>query len=355
MQTAFYINEFKKALQMKKQITLALLVAILCNSTTLAKAKTEEQLTPSVNRIELSFEQAFELMMANNNALKACLADIKAKQYEKKAAIGTFFPIVGVDMTYVHFGDDVSVNTPPVHAGGTTINIPSILIQDKNLWTTNFGAVWNIFTGGKRLALTSAARAKLEGSNNNYKKLTNNLTIALVEKYYGLIFFEDVSKAKKQVLDSNKQHLEDAKKLEKTGIIPKSERLHAEVAYNQALRDYKASLRDIDVIEEGLMFVAITGNLRSSFSFGAFFASLGFSLAGITYPTTSMPLGIKMYSSLLPIRPFVNLFVDQTLRGFQPHYEFIYLRWLLILILFTSCFIPLLKKKAKNEKYWFGV
>lgn len=105
----------------------------------------------------------------------------------------------------------------------------------------------------------------------------------------------------------------------------------------------------------GVMFIGLTGNLRAGFSFGAFFASLGFSLAGITYPTVSMPLGIRMYSSLLPIRPFVSLFVDQTLRGFQPHYEFIYLRWLLFLILFTSCFIPLLKKKAENENYWFKI
>ena len=48
------------------------------------------------------------------------------------------------------------------------------------------------------------------------------------------------------------KHLKDAKLLEKEGIISKSERLHAEVAYADAMRDYKASLRDANVIEEGL-------------------------------------------------------------------------------------------------------
>ena len=36
-------------------------------------------------------------------------------------------------------------------------------------------------------------------------------------------------------------------------MIPKSERLHAEVAYNQALRDYKSATRDIDIVKEGLI------------------------------------------------------------------------------------------------------
>lgn len=252
---------------MKKRIIAAILIVILSNGMAFAKDKNvkndsqniiikEETKTPvkgTIEHVELSFEQAFELMMANNNGIKACLEDIKVKQYEKKAAIGTYFPKLNVGTSYVHFGDQITVNTPPVHLGASTVNVPSILIQDKNLWTTNFGAVWNIFTGGKKLALNSAARAKLEGSNNNYKELTNNLTVALVEKYYGLIFFQDVAKAKKQVLDNNKQHWEDAKKLEKAGMIPKSERLHAEVAYNQALRDYKSATRDIDIVKEGLI------------------------------------------------------------------------------------------------------
>ena len=41
----------------------------------------------SVQKVDMSFEQAYELMLANNNAIKACLEEIKEKQYLKKAAV----------------------------------------------------------------------------------------------------------------------------------------------------------------------------------------------------------------------------------------------------------------------------
>ena len=83
---------------MKKRIVAAILIVILSNGIALAKDKNvknnsqniitkEETKTPvkgTIEHVELSFEQAFELMMANNNGIKACLEDIKVKQYEKK-------------------------------------------------------------------------------------------------------------------------------------------------------------------------------------------------------------------------------------------------------------------------------
>ena len=103
----------------------------------------------------------------------------------------------------------------------------------------------------------------------------------------------------------------------------------------------------------GIMFVAITSNLRLSFSCGAFYTSLGFTFAGMTYPNMAMPLFGRAYSSLLPVRPYVNLVVDQIMRGFQPHYDLIYIWWMLGLAIFGSLFLPLLKKHAQNERQWF--
>lgn len=205
-----------------------------------------------VQKMDLSFEQAYELMMANNNAIKACLEEIKAKKYEKKAAVGAFFPKIGLNSTYAHLDGDVTVNSPPVHVGSMSLPVPPIVLQNQNLWATSAGAVWNVFTGGKILALNSAARAKLEGSNQKYRVLTNELTAELVRRYYGLKLAQDVVEVRHQVLMTTKKHLEDAKKLEEAGIIAKTERLHAEVAYRQAERDYNTAVRDTEIIEDGL-------------------------------------------------------------------------------------------------------
>ena len=45
----------------------------------------------SIQKVGLSFEQAYELMLVNNNALKAATKEIKQRDYERKSAIGQYF------------------------------------------------------------------------------------------------------------------------------------------------------------------------------------------------------------------------------------------------------------------------
>lgn len=105
----------------------------------------------------------------------------------------------------------------------------------------------------------------------------------------------------------------------------------------------------------GIMFVSITSNLRLSFSCGAFYTSLGFTFAGMTYPTIAMPAFAKFYSALLPIRPYISLLIDQTLRGIPPIYDLVYARWLFLLGMIGFCTLPLLKKHAQDESQWFKI
>ncbi len=203
-----------------------------------------------IERVDLTFEQAYELMLENNNKLKAYNELIKQMKFEKRSALGQFSPKVVLNATYIHFDDNLTLTS-----SGKVMAIPfsaNTLIQDQNVFTAGGAVVWNIFTGGKLLSNHAAARAKLEASNEKYREVQDELTLELVKRYYGLRMARDVVEVRKQVADGIGKHLKDAKLLEKEGIISKSERLHAEVAYADAMRDYKASLRDTNVIEEGL-------------------------------------------------------------------------------------------------------
>jgi len=234
---------------MKRFLKIILIIFCLTFETSIA---TEIQ-KGGVEHVELSFEQAYELMLENNNSLKAYNELINKSKYEKRSAIGQFFPKVGLNATYIHFSEDMTLNS----SGAIDLPIPinfsaNTLIQEKNVFAFGGSAVWTIFTGGKLLSNHAAARAKLEASNEKYREIKDNLTLELVKRYYGLRLARDIVNVRKQVADGMEQHLKDAKLLEKEGIISKSERLHAEVAYSNAMRDYKTSLRDANVIEEGL-------------------------------------------------------------------------------------------------------
>lgn len=229
---------------MKKIITAIVTIFLTANFSYALEAKVE--------KYEIDFPTAYELMFNNNNSIKAILEEINVKKYKKNAAIGEFMPKVGMNATFVHFDKDIETGTNSIPVMGTTVTIPNLVIQEKNVTTFGFTALWNVFTGGKILALNSAARAELAGSNFKYKSLSGSLTTKLVERYYGLALAQDVAEVRKMVKDTIEEHLNDAKLLEKEGMIPKSERLHAEVAYKQAKKDYDAAVKDVSIVEEGV-------------------------------------------------------------------------------------------------------
>ncbi len=229
---------------MKKIITAILTIYLTANFSFAYESKIE--------KYEIDFPTAYELMFNNNNSIKAILEDIKVKKYKKNAAIGEFLPKVGMNATFIHFDKDIQTGEHSIPIMSSTVTIPNLVIQEKNVTTFGFTALWNVFTGGKILALNSAARAELAGSNLKYKSLSGSLTTKLVERYYGLALAQDVAEVRKMVKDTTEEHLNDAKLLEKEGMIPKSERLHAEVAYKQAKKDYDAAVKDVSIVEEGV-------------------------------------------------------------------------------------------------------
>ena len=157
------------------------------------------------------------------------------------------------------------------------------------------GANWNVFTGGRILAANSAARANFEGANQKYREKVNELTVDLIKRYYGLRLAEDVVKVRKQVLESVQGHLEDAKKLEKAGIIAKSERLHAEVAYSEAERELKSAIRDKNIVEKSLF--SLVQNKDKDNENGEFSASSNLFMFQGTLPSQEDFLKMTMKSN----------------------------------------------------------
>lgn len=223
---------------MRKKLIAIVFIIFVLNT----RAFAQEVQKGSVETVEMTIEQAYDLLLANNKSLKVAEEVINEKKYKKRAAIGHFFPKVVVNTTYIGFSQPI----------GTEVAGRELVFQDRNVWGVGGGALWNIFTGGKILAMNSAARANYIGANEKLREVRDTLTSTLIERYYGLKLARDVVTVRKQVLETTQKHLEDAKKLEAAGIIPKSERLHAEVAFSKADREYKAATRDAIVVEDAL-------------------------------------------------------------------------------------------------------
>lgn len=192
---------------------------------------------------DLSFEQAYELMLVNSNELKSAEYGKTAARYERNSARGLFSPKVGINTTVAMLDHDIAMKVP---------GLGTMPLQNKNLWLGSAGVVWNVFTGGKIIAANQIANAKYGISDYRYIQKKSALMTDLIKKYYGVCLMQDVLKVREEVLTLTEKHLSDAIKYEQQGLIAKSERLHAEVAKAKAERDYKAAKKDLNVANSAL-------------------------------------------------------------------------------------------------------
>ena len=101
----------------------------------------------------------------------------------------------------------------------------------------------------------------------------------------------------------------------------------------------------------GIAFVEVLGNLRFSLSCGAFYTGLGFTFAGLTYPANSMPFLLKLYTFLIPLKSFIKIFYDQTLKGIYWGYDIKALLSMAIIILPSVVLAFRLRQMADDPKY----
>ena len=102
----------------------------------------------------------------------------------------------------------------------------------------------------------------------------------------------------------------------------------------------------------GITFVEILGNLRFSLSAGAFYTSLGFTFGGLTFPATSMPLFIKIYTYLIPLKSYFKIFYDQTLKNINWIYDIKPLILMAVIIIPSIILSFRLKQMANKPEYW---
>lgn len=101
-----------------------------------------------------------------------------------------------------------------------------------------------------------------------------------------------------------------------------------------------------------LLVVALTASFRLSLSLGGGYSVLAFTFSGITFPTMAMISWVQPFTLLFPYTYFMELYIDQAVRG---------VAWWLsmqdIAAMLLFCLLPLLllgrmKRILVNRKFW---
>lgn len=102
----------------------------------------------------------------------------------------------------------------------------------------------------------------------------------------------------------------------------------------------------------GIIFIALTSNLRLSLSLGSALTMLAVTFAGFSYPTFDMPVIAKFLSRIFPISFWIDSFVGQTLRAEPLSLTAERLLFLSVFIIIGCFFIPRLKYISMNKEFW---
>lgn len=227
----------------------------------------------------LSLEEALEMTLSDNPAIRAAEFNRRAAQQERRAAIGLRMPQIGITGSYAYLGKDIEVDLnnlkTPVHdLAGQILQsglVPSELIpslsqllggalganwalplQDRSLGMIGGDVTIPLWLGGKINAANRAARINEETAVSQTNQQRNALVSQLVERYYGLALAQQVVLVRQQVVDGVRKHLEDATALEAQGMIARSEKLYVEFKMSEAERDLQNARSEAETIASAL-------------------------------------------------------------------------------------------------------
>ena len=227
----------------------------------------------------LSLEEALEMTLSDNPAIRAAEFNRRAAQQERRAAIGLRMPQIGITGSYAYLGKDIEIDlnnmkTPVQNLAGQILQsgmipsdyIPSISqmlsgamaaswalpLQDRSLGFVGGDVTVPLWMGGKINAANRAARINEQTARSQGIQQRNALVSELVERYYGLALARQVVVVRQQVVDGVRKHLEDAAALEAQGMISRSEKLYVEFKMSEAERDLQNAQSQVETIPAAL-------------------------------------------------------------------------------------------------------
>ena len=127
-----------------------------------------------------------------------------------------------------------------------------LTLQDQSFGFVGGEVTVPIWMGGKINAANRAARINEKTAVAQGNQTRNALISELVERYFGLALATQVVAVRQQVVDGVRRHLEDARALERNGMIAQTERLYVEFKMAEAERELANAKLQAETIASAL-------------------------------------------------------------------------------------------------------
>ena len=228
----------------------------------------------------LSFEEAMEQMRGGNQKLKGIDKQTQAAKANEKAMQGLYLPQLSINASYIHLADPLYLNLneykEPLQRGfmGFAGQVPAPMrplltplmgrlqplfgmdwrykFQEQDIWKVSADAKWVLFAGGKVRVANKVGKLSTEIAEVEAKKTEYALISELAERYFQVQLAQKALEVRKQSFMTAEHHYENAKKLEKNGMIALVEVMQAKKAVTDAKREVMGAEKDIQLAQTAL-------------------------------------------------------------------------------------------------------
>lgn len=266
--------------------------------------------TPSEEPRRITFEEALQLTFQNNHLIRQSEHHLLQVDQERQATKGLRYPKISLNAGYTMMQDRIHFDLSPVRDAITPLyqtlgsfgvfsGVPNpdpatngilpvlpdnistqavrkkmldglnavnnaewdLTIQEKQFATLSAGFMWPLFTGGKINAANRAAQLQYKAVEKENIQRSFELTNELIERYFGMVLAVQSVKVREEVRSTMEKHYQDAVKLQLQGQIANVELLNSKLSLAEADREYQKSLRQVIMLNEGLLnTLAVGGN-----------------------------------------------------------------------------------------------
>lgn len=204
----------------------------------------------------LSLNEALAIAHEQNLTLALAREAIATAKAEGQELNSMWYPTLAITGEYSHSLTEIAAVTTIGEIGGELLGniaptigeIPIINELVKSISTSQLrlpivprnsaevGAelLWVVFSGGRRIAASRISMGMLSVAEEQYTATANGVAAAVAEAYWGLVLARELTSVRRSALALYGEHLRQARRLEEEGMINRTERLVAEVAYDQS-------------------------------------------------------------------------------------------------------------------------
>jgi outer membrane protein TolC len=198
----------------------------------------------SLPALPISFEAATVRLSEVSDGLAASTAQVRAKQAQAGAVATLRRPEVSIDVRQLDYRKSLSLSTGTI---GPVLGLPENLDLAVGGWAFRpvVSAVMPLYSGGQIGATQNAARAGVREAEAGVADTSQSLTLQLVQAYFGQQLAAAVLEVRTDARAGLEQHFQNSRKLEQQGFASRAQVLQAQVARDDAERDYRKAGNDL--------------------------------------------------------------------------------------------------------------